>query len=117
MDFIMNILLYDKLGWQNKSESASKKCISVLFARFILARQRLRAWVGAAVETVRAIASIYRFGHHKRQCLASSKSSKNPSKSPHFEVIDFKKCKFLFHQGMKRSQYCRIGEYFNEEGA
>jgi hypothetical protein len=47
--------------------------------------------------------------------LASSKSSKNPSKSTPFEVKDLKKCGFLLSQGIKHSQYWRIGEYFNEE--
>ncbi len=32
-----------------------------------------------------------------------------------FEVGDFKKSGFAVHQGIKRSQCRRIGEYFNEE--
>ncbi|MBQ7096248.1 MAG: hypothetical protein IJN80_07385, partial [Clostridia bacterium] len=47
--------------------------------------------------------------------LASSKLSKNSTKSSPFAVKDFEKSIFLFNRGIKRSQYCRIGEYFNNE--
>ncbi len=47
--------------------------------------------------------------------LSAKKMNKNPSKSPCFEVEDFKKSGFLFRQGIKHSQCRRIGEYFNEE--
>ncbi|MBQ7034327.1 MAG: hypothetical protein IJN34_01170 [Clostridia bacterium] len=49
--------------------------------------------------------------------LSAKKMNKNLSKSPRVEVEDFKKSGFLFHQGTKRSQCRRIGEYFNKDGA
>jgi len=47
--------------------------------------------------------------------IPSPERTENPSNSPRFAVKDFEKSGFLFNRGAKRSQYFRIGEYFNDE--
>ncbi|MGN0485699.1 MAG: hypothetical protein ACI4GB_00545 [Acutalibacteraceae bacterium] len=49
--------------------------------------------------------------------LASSSTTKNHQKIICFQVEDFLSRRFLTLQGTKRSQSCRIDEYFNEDRA
>ncbi|MGN1117102.1 MAG: hypothetical protein ACI4RU_00680, partial [Acutalibacteraceae bacterium] len=49
--------------------------------------------------------------------LASPSATKNHQKIICFKVEDFLSRRFLTFQGTKRSQSCRIDEYFNAERA
>ena len=57
----------------------------------------------------------FRFARsRKAQSIASPDQNKNPSKSLRFRGRRFWKERIFVQPRQKRSQYCRIGEYFNK---